>query len=249
VSTDSTEAANSTDPTDSTEAANSTDPNDSADANNSADAAEGAVSSVVTRYNRTEQIVSWTLVATAIVVVVAALYTLPPVGGVVVAVAAVLTLRLPVFRLHSQARVVTDASPEAVREAMLGARPPVLVFQWGVADRVETGDGVRYHYSALFGLRTATLAVDRRETASGVEITLVADGAPYTTHRVTITGGEETVVTVKSDPPRGFGLRRLAGWIAVQRQYAAGLDALGYDVRDYETSFGLRGLPLSITRG
>jgi|APHM01.1.fsa_nt_gi hypothetical protein len=224
---------------------------DSTDANNSTDStdtAEAAVSSVLTRYSRIEQIVSWTLVAAAIVVVVAALYTLPPVGGVVVAVAAVLTLRLPVFRLHSEARVVTDASTEAVREAMLGTRPPVLVFQWGVADRVETGEGVRYHYSAVFGLRTATLAVDRRETADGIEITLVADGAPYATHRVTITGGEKTAVTVESDPPRGFGLRRLPGWIATQRQYAAGLNALGYDVREYETSFGLRGLPLSITR-
>jgi len=221
---------------------------DSTGATVSADSTGTAVSSVVTRYSRTEGIVSWTLVTTAILVVVTALYTLPPLLGVVVAVVAVLTLRLPVFRLHSEARVVTDASPEAVREATLGARPPVLVFQWGVADRVETGDGVRYHYSTLFGLKSAVLTVDRRETATGVEITLTADGTPYSTHHVTITGGEKTVVTVESDPPRGFGLRRLAGWIAAQRHYAAGLDALGYDVRDYETSFGLRGLPLSIAR-
>lgn len=36
----------------------------------------------------------------------------------------------------------------------------MLVFQRGVADCVETGGGVRYHYSALFGLRSAAIRLD-----------------------------------------------------------------------------------------
>lgn len=74
---------------------------DSTGATVSTDSTGAAVSSVVTRYSRTEEIVSWALVAAAILFVVTALYTLPPFIGVAVAVVAMLTLQRPVCRLHS----------------------------------------------------------------------------------------------------------------------------------------------------
>ena len=77
---------------------------------------------------------------------------------------------------------------------MLGAQPPVLVFQQGVADCVETGGGVRYHYSALFGLRFAAIRLDVVQsvgwlvTAAGRLVTgvgrhRVTSTAPPTIHR------------------------------------------------------------------
>jgi len=70
---------------------------------------------------------------------------------------------------------------------MLGAQPPVLVFQRGVADCVETGGGVRYHYSALFGLRSAAIRLDAVQSVGRLVTAIgrhrVTSTAPPMIHR------------------------------------------------------------------
>ena len=58
-----------------------------------------------------------------------ALFRLPLLVGLAVAAVVPLAVRPPLFRVHSETRLATDASPATVREATLSERPPPLVFQ------------------------------------------------------------------------------------------------------------------------
>ncbi|WP_251133131.1 hypothetical protein [Halorubrum sp. 2020YC2] len=138
----------------------------------------GALDAAVARYRRAERVVSWTLallVAGAFLAAVAALSLWP---GVAVATVLVVALRLPAFRRRGSTRLRTDAPPETVVREFASSTPPVLAFQWGVADEVRGPDGeatalgdddsderpsgttATYALSYLFGLRTAELSLD-----------------------------------------------------------------------------------------
>ena len=152
----------------------------------------GALDAAVARYRRAERVVSWTLallVAGAFLAAVAALSLWP---GVAVATVLVVALRLPAFRRRGSTRLRTDAPPETVVREFASSTPPVLAFQWGVADEIRGPDGeatalgaeatapgdddsderpsgttATYALSYLFGLRTAELSLDVDATDGG----------------------------------------------------------------------------------
>lgn len=138
-----------------------------------------SVQSVVRRYHRTERVVSW-LTALSVTGAVLAVFTAFSLWtGLVVAVVLAVALRVPVFRRRGTVRLRSGADPEAVVEAFASATPPVLAFQWAIADEVVADGGgnsdddgaeaehvsdtnATYELSYLFGLRSVSLdlAVD-----------------------------------------------------------------------------------------
>lgn len=138
-----------------------------------------ALDAAVTRYHRAERLVSWAL---ALGVAGAFLATVSAVSlwrGLAVGIALLAALRLPVYRRSGSSRLRTDSPPEAVVREFASATPPVLAFQWGVADAVRGSDGdgtihadcsahadspsgtrATYELSYLFGLRSVSIDLE-----------------------------------------------------------------------------------------
>ncbi|ELZ01255.1 hypothetical protein [Natrialba aegyptia] len=84
---------------------------------------------------------------------------------------------------------MTDTAPDAVRADFESMSPPVLAFQWGLADTVRpTEDGGSYEVSYLFGLRSETMTTEIRPflPADDFELVVTADGQPWATYTVSI---------------------------------------------------------------
>ncbi|KDS90794.1 hypothetical protein FK85_10015 [Halorubrum saccharovorum] len=167
-----------------------------------------ALAAAVDRYHRVELAVSWALallVAGAFLAVVAAVSFWP---GVAVAAVLAIALRVPIYRRRGSVRLRTEVSPGAVVREFASSRPPILAFQWGVADEVRdtggedgtatdrpTGTRAIYEFSYLLGLRSA--AID-------LETDVRADATPTGDER----GGSEgdTVATLSIDAAIGDSL-------------------------------------------
>jgi len=198
-----------------------------------------AVRAVVRRYRRLERPLSW-LVAVSVGVVCVGVYALTSLGPAVTAgILAAIALRVPVWRSSGAVDLHTDHLPDRVVESFTGPRPPVLAFQWGLADDVEIdGDTVRYEISYLFGLRTIEVVV-RAETVTlpngdrRVELTVTERGHPWGTYVATI-GREagQTAVTIEYTADQRFGLRRAPQQILAARYRDEALSVQGYDVVD-----------------
>lgn len=195
-------------------------------------------STVARRYHRVERLVSGAVALLVAAVAVAALLRLPLLPALAVWVVVLAVVRVPVFRSSGAARMVTDADPERVRADFEGTTPPVLAFQWGIADDVRrTGDGGAYEVSYLLGLRSTSVATEVRswpaDDGRGGELELVvtAGGNPWATYVVSITERDgRTVVDVEVTSDRRFGLRRLPQWLIAERYREAALEAQGYTV-------------------
>ena len=198
---------------------------------------------VVSQYLRRERLVSGLLVVAVIslcLAVYVATSLLPAVligGGVAVA------LRFPVLRPQGTVRLRTEASPTAVEAAFSGPLPPVLAFQWGVADAVRVENGTAtYPTSYLFGLRSVTTAVRAKtetiaDDARRVELVVTVAGQPWATYRATIReDGNGTAIIVEYDSDRRFGLRRYPQQLLLRQYHDAALDAQGYSVVERETA-------------
>lgn len=162
-----------------------------------------------------------------------------------VAVAAVLVVvvRTPVFQSRGTVRLRTDERPETVLERFTGPRPPILAFQWGVADEVTTEEhGTTYSFSYLFGLRSAAMTVHTRteSTADGtdrVDLRITVNGTPWGTYTATIDGTDTgSVVDVEYTSDRRFGLRRLPQQVLGKRFHDSVLGAQGFTVVTRETN-------------
>ncbi|MYL15484.1 hypothetical protein GLW36_02330 [Halorubrum terrestre] len=138
------------------------------------------VRSVVGRYRRAERAASWTLALIAVGAFLAAVAALSFWPGAAVGAVLLVALRVPLFRRRGSTRLRTDATPEAVVREFATATPPILAFQWVVADEVRrdgatdptdsvgedaSGADATYEFSYLFGLKTVELdlAVDVAE--------------------------------------------------------------------------------------
>jgi hypothetical protein len=156
--------------------------------------------------------------------------------AVVVGAVLGVVVRAPVFRPHGTVRVRSDDDPETVRAAFAGATPPMLAFQWGIADTVTTENGTAtYTVSYLFGLRSADMAVHPHATTvdgnAHVELTVKTNDQEWSTYTATIRGdGDRTVVDIEYTSDRRFGLRRLPQRLVARRYRDAALEAQGYYV-------------------
>ncbi|GAB7008682.1 hypothetical protein JCM31271_06250 [Halorubrum trueperi] len=156
---------------------------------------------LVRRYHRIERRAAWLIAlaaAGAFLVAYAALSLWPALG-----VALVIVARIPLFRRRGTTRLRTELSPEDVVSAFVSATPPILAFQWGVADEIrpDDGDGATYEFSYLFGLRSTAIDLDVdvvEGTAENgdqavdddpfavIELEASAEGRPWGAYTVTI---------------------------------------------------------------
>ncbi|MFC6975913.1 hypothetical protein ACFQL1_16395 [Halomicroarcula sp. GCM10025709] len=198
--------------------------------------------SVADRYHSVERLLSGAMALSVGVLGGAAVLVLPLLPALVAVVVLLVAFRLPVFRTAGTATLTTDAAPEAVRDAFTGPTPPVLPFQWGIADSVRTTDGrAEYAISYLFGLRSVTMTVAARETADGsLELTIRAGDRDWASYTVSIRERDgRTTVDVEWAADRRFGLRRLPQTLLAARYREAALDAQGYTTVRWEPSLSV----------
>ena len=134
-------------------------PEDGVDGDTRAD----AVAPILRQYRRRERPLSW-LVALSVGAVCVGIYAvISLVPAVTVGILAIMTLRVPLWRSSGTVALHTDHAPDRVVESFAGPRPPVLAFQWGLADTVEIDrDTLCYEISYLFGLRTVEVVRNSR---------------------------------------------------------------------------------------
>lgn len=205
-------------------------------------------STVARRYRRVERLVSGAVALLVAAVAVAAFLRLPVLQALAVWVVVLAVVRVPAFRSTGAARLVTDADPEEVRADLEGATPPVLAFQWGIADDVRrTGDGGAYEISYLFGLRSTSVATEVRSRPSDdggpvgeLDLVVTAGGKPWGTYSVAIDRRDgRTVIDVEVASDRRFGLRRLPQLLVAERYREEALGVQGYAVVERDVSLSL----------
>jgi hypothetical protein len=166
--------------------------------------------------------------------------------AVVVGVILVIIARAPLVKSHGTARFRTDDEPDVVVDAFTGPTPPVLAFQWGIADEITEGENtVTYRIPYLFGLRSveSTVRSQTNTTPGGayrVELEVTVNEQPWATYTATISTDEnQTRIEVTYTSNRRFGLRRIPQQIVAERYRNDALTAQGYSVVERDTDFGM----------
>ena len=201
---------------------------------------------VAERYRRYERPLS-ALVAVAVVAAFLATYlttSLVPAVGVFAGLLAL--VRVPIFRTRGTARLETDADADTVVDDFTGPTPPVLAFQWGIADAVVADDeAVTYRIPYLFGLRSVEVTVRARADAAPdgsrtVELAVTANGDPWATYTVHVTPRDgRTAVEYEYVADRRFGLRRLPQRLVARRYRDETLAAQGYTVVERDDQYAI----------
>lgn len=201
---------------------------------------------VAERYRRYERPLSALVAAVVMLAFLAAFLTTSLVPAVAVAAVLLVVVRAPLLEIDGTVRLETDASPEAVVDAFTGPTPPVLAFQWGIADDVSVdGDAVTYEVAYLFGLRSVEMTVHARTDAAAddgrtVTLDVTANGEPWSTYAVDVAREDgRTAVTYGYEADRRFGLRRLPQRLVARRYRDAALEAQGYEVVDRDGRVGV----------
>jgi len=197
---------------------------------------------VAQQYLSRERSLSGLLVAVVVTVFLGTYVLTSLLPAILIAIILLVILRAPLLKPHGTARLRSDATPETVRASFEGPTPPVLAFQWGVADTVTVENGtVVYPISYLFGLRTVdvTVRTETERTSDGdtrVELEVRMSGQPWATYTATITeGGDGTIVDITYESDRRFGLRYLLQQIILNRYRNEALEAQGYTVVDRDS--------------
>ncbi|WP_440770586.1 hypothetical protein [Natronorubrum sp. DTA28] len=215
-----------------------------------------AVVAVVRRYHRVERLCSIAAAVAVALVAFVAIVSLPFLVGLLVAIGLLVLARAPVLSRTTTTRAVTDADIDAVVADFDGAMPPMLAFQWGLADDVRpTADGGVYDFSYAFGLQSATMTVKSAlrsldspgtddssgdDSVSTLDITTTANDRSWGTYTITIRdAGDGARLEIEGEPNRRFGLRYLVQGALTNRYYAEVLAAQGYTVIERETSLSL----------
>ncbi|RKD95288.1 hypothetical protein [Halopiger aswanensis] len=203
-----------------------------------------SVDSIVRRYERTQRILKVSVAAVSVVAVLAAFAALPYLVALGLSLGALVALLLPLSTTSGTLHLQTDADLETVRRDFEGETPPILPFQWGLADTVRsTDDGTDYEISYLFGLRSVTMTVETRTVSDDpdvdLEIEVAEAGRPWGTYSVALEERDgATHVTVSVESNRRFPLNRLPQTIAAVRYQQAAYEAQGYAVLEYDRSIG-----------
>ena len=203
---------------------------------------------VARRYQRLERPLVYTVAFLFAGIVGVALFFLPLLIGLLVAVCAVALMRIPILRVEGTTRLVSECDSEIVRRDFESATPPVLPFQWGIADDIHTtANGATYDFSYLLGLRSASMTVeissntvDDGDTYNNIELRITENGKPWATYLVSIhQRGTETVAEIEWMSNRRFGLRRIPQRLVAERYQTEALTAQGFTVVEREASLSL----------
>lgn len=203
---------------------------------------------VARRYLRRERPLSALAGVLAVVVFLGTFVATSLVPAVLVGVLVIVVSRAPIIDARGTVRLRTDEDAESVVKSFTGPTPPILVFQWGIADEITTADGtVTYRISYLFGLRSVAVTVDARTVHAPdgdrrIELELTVGGQPWSTYVVTVdTRNDRTVVEYEYTTDRRFGVRRIPQRIVAKRYRDEALAAQGYVVVDRDEQYGVAG--------
>jgi len=201
---------------------------------------------VAQRYIRRERPLIALVVVLAWLVFVGTYLVTALLPAVLVAAILVIGVRFPIFQSNGTFRLRTSDDLDTVVDEFSGAVPPVLVLQWGVADKVSTeGDKATYSVSYLFGLRSADVTVhtETDSTAGGeyvIESEVTVNDQPWATYTSTVSSsGEHTTIDVTYTSNRRFGLRRVPQQLIANRYRDEALSVQGYTVVTRDAHFGL----------
>jgi len=165
--------------------------------------------------------------------------------AIVVGAGLLIVVRVPIFRVHGTARLRTDDDVDTVIESFTGPTPPVLVFQWGLADEITSQAGaVTYRISYLFGFRSVEVTVQTQTTtvqdgARQVELEVTANDQPWSTYTVTIhRHNDQTAITYEYTANRRFGLRRIPQRLIAECYRNKALNEQGYKVVERDDQYG-----------
>lgn len=205
---------------------------------------------VVQRYHRIERPVSWGVSLLFAAVVTVALFSLSLIPALLVAIAVLALARFPLLRSHGSMELVTSDSAETARARFESAIPPVLAFQWGLADDIRsTSDGWAYDISYLFGLISITMEIETNslpldgesKPSNEFELTVMANGKAWGTYLVSIhEQGGKTAVDIEYESARKFGLRRLPQWLVAERYRDEALAVQGYTITERDFNLSVR---------
>ena len=200
---------------------------------------------IAKRYLRRERPLSALVVVLAVIGFLGTFVATSLVPAVVVGALLIVVARAPIIESRGTVRLRTNEDAESVVDSFTGPTPPILVFQWGIADEILTGDTVTYRLSYLFGLRSVEVTVDTRtdRTPDGgrrIELELTADGQSWSTYVVTVdTLDDGTVVKYEYTADRRFGLRRIPQRIVANRYRDEALEAQGYVIVERNEQYGV----------
>lgn len=204
-----------------------------------------AAVNVVQRYHRRERLLSGVLPVVVVGLFLGTYVVASLAPALVVGVGLLVVVRAPILQPSGTVRLRTEADVATVADAFRGPTPPVLAFQWGIADEIATGDErVTYRVSYLFGARSTAMTVQSRtETtatdAQRVELEVTANDQPWATYTATIRAEDgQTVVDVEYRSDRRFGLRRLPQQRYAERYRDETLTAQGYAVVERDSQLG-----------
>ena len=201
---------------------------------------------VAKRYLRRERPLSALIVVLAMAGFLGTFVATSLVPAVVVGGLLIVVARAPIIESRGTVRLRTDEAADSVAESFTGATPPILVFQWGIADEILPEDeSVTYRISYLFGFRSVEVTVERRtdRTPDGgrrIELELTVGGQPWSTYVVTVdTHDDGTVVEYEYSADRRFGLRRIPQRIVAKRYRDEALEAQGYALVERNEQYGV----------
>lgn len=188
--------------------------------------------SLARRYRRLERLLSVVLAIVAIIAIVATVVLLPFLSALIFVILILLFLRIPLFTVDGSMEMETTAAPEAVQRDFESTTPPVLAFQWAIADDIQsTRDGCVYEFSYLFGLRSITMETeitsdpDRRS----VKLSSRSAGRAWGIYTVSITERSGiTTIEIELASDRRFELARLTQLAAAAYYQRQVLETQGY---------------------
>jgi hypothetical protein len=156
-----------------------------------------------------------------------------------------LLLLIPLIRVESKYKLLTDRSPAEIRNEIQSVENPLAIWPHALADEdgVEIHEnGGTYERTILFGLRTVRVRCEAEQDQNGdllVQMWKNGIKAPVATMSVEPADGTGSLVTVDGFTSR-INLRRLFLLWVRKRSLAAAYKACGYEIINDKTRIGLR---------
>lgn len=160
-------------------------------------------------------------------------------------VVVVFLLYVPLVRVDDELRLVTDRSPERVREDFQSVDNPLAVFARALADEdgVERNEnGGTYVTTRFFGLHTTRTRYEAEQCPNGdLRVRSEKNGSESTVSTVRVeSDGTGSRVTVEGGRSGRMSLRTLLLFWVRYNRLAAAFEAYGYEPVDANSRFGLR---------